>query len=183
MKGSQNTCPICGEGHLNAKISQNNVEYKTHSTQLDTHCSVCDSCGSEQANSEQLRVNKRAMVAFKKQVDGLLTGHEVRKLREQLGINQAEAARIFGGGPVAFSKYESDDVSQSEAMDKLLRLAISVPSAYTQLLLNSGIEDRSEIRWVRVKPIDKPTQAQKPTTSRVILKSHPQLDSGWKEAG
>jgi len=183
MKGSQNTCPICGEGNLNAKISKNIVEYKAHSTQLDTHYSVCDTCGSEQANSEQLRANKRAMVAFKKQIDGLLTGHEVRKLREQLGINQAEAARIFGGGPVAFSKYESDDVAQSEAMDKLLRLAISVPSAYTQLLLNSGIEDRPVRGWVKAKQIDMTAQPQKPTVSRVILKSHPQLDSGWREAG
>jgi HTH-type transcriptional regulator/antitoxin MqsA len=61
------------------------------------------------------------MVAFKKEVDGLLTGAQVRALRERLGINQSEAAKIFGGGLVAFSKYESDDVSQSEAMDKLLR--------------------------------------------------------------
>ena len=91
------------------------------------------SSGSEQSDAVQLRTNKRAIVAFKKQVDGLLTGAQVRAIRERLDINQAKAARIFGGGPVAFSKYESDDVAQSEAMDKLLRLAVELPAAFNQL--------------------------------------------------
>ncbi|HEC06256.1 MAG TPA: type II toxin-antitoxin system MqsA family antitoxin, partial [Thiolapillus brandeum] len=73
------------------------------------------------------------MVAFKKQVDGLLSGAEVRALREKLGLSQADAAKVFGGGPVAFSKYESDDVAQSEAMDKLLRLAAEIPAAFEVL--------------------------------------------------
>jgi len=111
----------------------NTVDYKGHCTDLELHFSVCDACGSEQSNAMQLRTNKRAMVAFKKLVDGLLTGTEVRAIRGRLGINQAEAARIFGGGPVAFSKYEHDDVAQSEAMDKLLRLAVELPAAFTRL--------------------------------------------------
>jgi len=129
MSDPMNICPICGEGQLLPQVGKNAVEYKEHRAELDLHYSVCDTCGSEQTDATQLRVNKRAMIAFKKQVDGLLSGTEVRALREQLKINQAEAARIFGGGPVAFSKYESDDVAQSEAMDKLLRLAAAMPPA------------------------------------------------------
>lgn len=34
---------------------------------------------------------------------------------------------MFSGGLVAFSKYESDDVVQSGAIDKLLRLAAAQP--------------------------------------------------------
>jgi HTH-type transcriptional regulator/antitoxin MqsA len=60
----------------------------------------------------QTRDNKRAMLAFKKQVADLLTGFELKALRQRLGVIQAQAAVIFGGGPVAFSKYESDDVMQ-----------------------------------------------------------------------
>ena len=40
--------------------------------------SVCSACGSEQADAEQVRVNKRTMIAFKKKVDGLLSGSEVK---------------------------------------------------------------------------------------------------------
>lgn len=140
MSDSNNLCAICGEGHLHPHVGKNHVEYKGQLAELDLHYSLCDACGSEQSDAGQLRTNKRAMAAFKKRVDGLLTGAEVRALREKLGLNQAEAAQVFGGGPVAFSKYESDDVAQSEAMDKLLRLAVELPAAFEMLVRRAGLE-------------------------------------------
>lgn len=124
---NKNLCPICGEGQLNGRVEYEESEYKGKLQNTPLYFSECDSCGSETATSEQTRRNKRVMIAFKKQVDGLLTGAEVRAIREKLGISQAEAADAFGGGPVAFSKYENDDVMQSESMDKLLRLAGTNP--------------------------------------------------------
>lgn len=145
------TCPICGEGSLTPRVQMVNAEHRGVSRAIESHYSVCDCCGSEQAGPGELRANKRAMVAFKKQVDGLLTGSQVRTLRERLGINQSEAARIFGGGPVAFSKYESDDVSQSEAMDKLLRLAGELPEAFAILASEAGVMlSSSSGSWVTV---------------------------------
>lgn len=140
MSHSNNLCPICGVGQLHPKVSKNPVEYKGQTTELDLHFSLCDACGSEQADAAQTRVNKRLMNAFKKRVDGLLVGAEVRALRENLRLSQAEAALVFGGGPVAFSKYESDDVAQSEAMDKLLRLAAELPSAFGLLCRRADLE-------------------------------------------
>lgn len=126
-------CPICGEGHLQARTGTQQVEYKGQRGRIALHYSQCEQCGSEQAGAQDLRDNKRAMLAFRKKVDGLLAGAEIRALRERLGITQSEAARIFGGGPVAFAKYEADDVAQSEAMDRLLRLALAVPQAWEWL--------------------------------------------------
>ncbi|ADL54766.1 type II toxin-antitoxin system MqsA family antitoxin [Gallionella capsiferriformans] len=139
MTNPTGICQICGEGHLSALVEINPVEYKGVSKELDMYCSICSVCGSEQASANDVRTNKRAMMAFKKEVDGLLTGVQVRALRDKFGINQTYASLIFGGGPVAFSKYESDDVAQSEAMDKLLRLADAVPAAYAHLAKQAGI--------------------------------------------
>jgi len=130
---NDNLCPLCGEGTLHRQVGRNTVEYKGQSTDLDFDFSVCDACGSEQSDATQLRKNKRTMVAFKKTVDGLLSGAEVCALREKLGLTQTDAAQVFGGGPVAFSKYETDDVAQSEAMDKLLRLCAASQSAFNTL--------------------------------------------------
>ena len=133
------TCPLCEAGQLHEHTEEVIVEYHGQKVALNSYFSVCDACGAEQATSDQVRRNKRAMIAFKKSVDGLLTGIEVRALREKLSINQAQAARVFGGGPVAFSKYESDDVAQSESMDKLLRLAGTVPAAFAHLAEQAGV--------------------------------------------
>jgi HTH-type transcriptional regulator/antitoxin MqsA len=86
-----------------------------------------------------MRANKRTMLAFRKQVDGLLSCSEILALRKRYGLNQQQAARLFGGGPVAFSKYENDDVAHSEAMDKLLRLALRSETAFWELVDQAGM--------------------------------------------
>ena len=48
---------------------------------------------------------------------------EVRRIRESLGLNQEQAASLFGGGRNAFSKYENGAVTQAASMDRLLRVA------------------------------------------------------------
>ncbi len=134
-------CPICEAGPLVSETAENEVTYKGHTRTLPLLMSVCQACGSEQASAQQARDNKRAMLAFRKEVDGLLTGAELRALRDRLGISQVQAARLFGGGPVAFSKYENDDVAQSDAMDRLIRLAAEVPGALQWLGQRAGEPD------------------------------------------
>ena len=171
---NKDICQICGEGKLNHISGKNTVEYKGKFTELDIQFSVCDACGSEQADAEELRNNKRAMVAFKKQVDGLLTGIEVRKLRERLGISQIQAAHIFGGGPVAFSKYESDDVTQSESMDKLLRLALDLNIAFENLASKVGVRIDKEELWTKIE-YKQPLS----TILRVISTGQPESEEAW----
>lgn len=179
MSDSMNICPICGEGQLLSQVGKNAVEYKKHRAELNLHYSVCHICGSEQTDAAQLRANKRTMIAFKKQVDGLLGGAEVRALRKQLGINQAEAARIFGGGPVAFSKYESDDVAQSEAMDKLLRLAAAMPSALGYLRRRVGLGCEETDQWItgEIMPVQ-----LKHHVLKVIASSTLTHEQGWRKS-
>jgi putative zinc finger/helix-turn-helix YgiT family protein len=129
MTTHADVCPVCGEGCLSDRQAQEAVQHKGRSGMVMMCYSECDSCGSDQASTTQARSNKRAVTAFKKRVDGLLEGHEIARLRTAMHLTQAKAAEIFGGGPVAFSKYENDDVVQSEAMDTLIRLAASVPAA------------------------------------------------------
>ncbi|WP_051785811.1 type II toxin-antitoxin system MqsA family antitoxin [Endozoicomonas numazuensis] len=141
MQNNMNVCPICESGQLHEKNELEETTYKGVTGQTPLYYSICDACGSEQGNAAQSRKNKQAMLAFKKQVDGFLSGEEVREQRKRWDITQAQAARIFGGGPVAFSKYEADDVVQSEPMDKLLRVAQAVPEAFIWLAQQAGEMD------------------------------------------
>jgi transcriptional regulator with XRE-family HTH domain len=67
------------------------------------------------------------MQAAEKQALGLLGGAAIRAFRKQFGLSQMEAAQLFGGGKVGFSRYENDDIVQSQAMDSLLRLCMQHP--------------------------------------------------------
>lgn len=132
-------CPICGNGHVTNHVDQVESEYKGHKSLLPLHYQLCDACHSDFASVAASKLNKRAVMAFRKSVDGLLTGAEICALREKYKLTQAQAARLFGGGPVAFSKYENDDVSQSEPMDKLLRLVRRSELAFWELLEECGM--------------------------------------------
>jgi HTH-type transcriptional regulator/antitoxin MqsA len=113
--------------------------YKGHQENLPLHYQQCDTCTSDFAGMAESKLNKRVLMAFRKRIDGLLTGEEITALRKQYKLTQAQAARLFGGGPVAFSKYENDDVAQSEAMDTLLRLVRRSPAAFAALVEEKGL--------------------------------------------
>ncbi|MFT5758591.1 MAG: HTH-type transcriptional regulator/antitoxin MqsA [Alteromonadaceae bacterium] len=172
LKMIEKLCPICEEGQLHAKQEQVEVEHLTQTGLIESHYSECDACGSEQATTVDTRFNKRAMIAFKKQTQGLLTGAQVRDSRKQWCFNQEQAAKVFGGGPVAFSKYESDDVMQSEAMDKLLRLALDVPAALPKLMADAGVVIFKEPQWQTVSIIKFPLPKRTPVRTRIISEHH-----------
>ncbi|HHR5847313.1 TPA: type II toxin-antitoxin system MqsA family antitoxin [Providencia alcalifaciens] len=133
-------CPVCNEGHLHSKSESVEFEYKSVKKNLNTKYSICDECESEIASEEDAKFNKRAVTAFHKEVDGLLTGSELKAIRNKLGITQQQASVIFGGGPNSFTKYESDDVIQSAAMDSIIRLAIESVDAFDILCRKRGID-------------------------------------------
>jgi HTH-type transcriptional regulator/antitoxin MqsA len=126
-------CPACGEGQLEAVESTQQVEHAGIEGVVPLHYAVCGVCGSEVAEAPEARANKRAMTAFRKRAEGLLTGAEMREARRAMGLTQAQAAELFGGGKVGFSRYENDDIAQSEAMDSLVRLCLEEPENLIRL--------------------------------------------------
>jgi DNA-binding transcriptional regulator YiaG len=63
-----------------------------------------------------------------------LTPDEIRRIRESLGLSKAEAGELIGGGPRAFTKYESGTIQPAAAVSNLLRLLDANPSALKTLL-------------------------------------------------
>lgn len=169
MKNNE-LCPICGKGHVTRCVDEVQATYKEQTKMLPSLYLQCDTCTSDFAGLEESRANKRAMLAFRKQVDGLLAGAEIEALRKRYKINQAQAARLFGGGPVAFSKYENDDVMQSESMDNLLRMSLVNESAFWSLAELKGMAH--ELKASRAALLETSFNAQ---TTNVI-----QVDFGDK---
>jgi len=126
-------CPACGEGTLHPRQELHDVEYAGQHGQVPMLFAVCDHCGSETAGTAEALANKRAMIAFRKRVDGLMDGAAVRAFRERFGLSQELAAMLFGGGKVGFSRYENDDVAQSDGMNTLLELCAAVPANLLQI--------------------------------------------------
>lgn len=140
-------CPICEKGNLSEILYSEHLEFrgKEH-TVHGLRALLCDTCGETSMSVEQVRANSKHVAAVKaeavedvRNVSGLLYGHQVKRVREVLGLTQPEAAKVFGGGLNAFSKYERNETKQSLPMDRLLRVSMAVPDAAAWLLQNAGI--------------------------------------------
>ena len=143
---AQELCPICGEGHVIASMQMVEYEYKGHKADLPSHYQQCDTCTSDFAGLAESKLNKRVVMAFRKQVDGLLTGDEIKAVRKQYQLTQAQAAKLLGGGPVAFSKYGNDMSTQAvsrshdDAVVELLRADPAFANEYLAVALEEAQE-------------------------------------------
>lgn len=53
----------------------------------------------------------------------------IKEIRESLGLSQAEAGNLIGGGPKAFGKYESGVISPTASVENLLKILNEDPNA------------------------------------------------------
>ena len=116
-------CTACGEGVLQFNSRIRKVEYKDTFLNIEIIRPVCTVCGASIITNDLKKDYRRKLNLAKKQHDGLLSGEEIKCIRKKYSLTQPQASEIFGGGPVAFAKYEKDDILHSIAMDKLLRVA------------------------------------------------------------
>jgi HTH-type transcriptional regulator/antitoxin MqsA len=117
-------CPLCG-GTLTRETRKVKTRYRDQDQYYDQPGQYCSSCGEAFLNSEDLAATAAIRKDFEKTVDRLLTAGQIKAVRTRLGLSQRRAGELFGGGPMAFSKYERGIASQSRSTDILLRLLAS----------------------------------------------------------
>lgn len=135
-------CGFCGKDDLRGVTETEHFEYRGRPLEVGGYTySVCAACGEEVVTPEQMKLNQRLVADAKRRVDGFLTSTEIRQLREQLGLSQVDAGKVFGGGPNAFYKYENGEVMQSQALDRLMLLARDNEWAYQRLRAIAGLQE------------------------------------------
>ena len=123
-------CPICESGNLSPSLVTETITYNGQQlTVPPIEISVCSHCGEELVLPAQARRNDLRFADAKRVADGLMTSVAIRDWRRQLGLTQAQAARILGGGVNGFSRYERGEIIQTRSMDWLMRVTADVPQA------------------------------------------------------
>ena len=65
-------------------------------------------------------------------------GEEIRRMREKLGLTQAKAALLTGGGHSAFSRYERGEAVPMPSVVNLLRILDRHPELLDELQVQAG---------------------------------------------
>jgi HTH-type transcriptional regulator / antitoxin MqsA len=139
-------CPVCERGYLTPdayedEFQHNGAKLLVHG--LERH--RCSECNATPILTDQIRRNQAKIANAKREFDALLTSEEILQIRGMLGLSQADAARVFGGGNNAFSKYERSEVIQSVPMDRLLRLVRAMPELVHLLAHMAGTSATSSL--------------------------------------
>ncbi len=121
------TCPVCGKGKLVRKNQPQRFRYKGKSFRYEQPGWWCGVCREGILETEDMEATEQVLYDFRATVDGYLTRAEVRRIRKKLGLTQAQAGTLFGGGHNAFSRYESGAARPPKSTDTLLRLLDTHP--------------------------------------------------------
>ncbi|MDW6094462.1 type II toxin-antitoxin system MqsA family antitoxin [Vibrio ruber] len=132
-------CKVCKSHSVEILTADEEITYKGSTLSVEIEFSVCHACEREFISKDQIIKNDRMIRDAKKVHDGLFSAKEIAEARLTLGLTQEQASLVFGGGRNAFSKYERGEVSQSVAMDKLIKQALKHPIVYRDLLKQAGI--------------------------------------------
>lgn len=117
-------CPACAMAELVHDTRDIPYNYKGEATLIPAISGdFCPACDESLLDAEQSRRVMDAMLAFNKQVNAAIVDPDfIITVRKKLGLDQREAAEIFGGGVNAFSRYENGKTKPPLALVKLLKV-------------------------------------------------------------
>jgi putative zinc finger/helix-turn-helix YgiT family protein len=135
-------CPLCDKGKLLEEKKDIVFRYKERKKNFENERAfVCDLCGYEGLSPEANKRIEKELTDFRRSVDGLFSCAELKSIREGLGLNKKEMAKLLSVNEKTIGRYENGKVTQSEPMDKLYRVLKAFPSAAKALEPSVMISD------------------------------------------
>jgi len=105
------------------------LAYKGETVTFDMPGWYCDASEESIHTGADMKISDRMLNRLKARHEVLLAPDDVRRIRRKLGLSQAAAGEIIGGGPRAFQKYEAGDLLPSRAISSALLLLDHDPAA------------------------------------------------------
>ena len=128
-------CPICGHEELRVITRDFPYAYKGETVVIkDVTGQYCSSCDEMILSGKDLQRVSEECLALNKRVNAeVMDPNFVYSIRKKLQLTQKEASEIFGGGPNAFSRYETGKALPPLSLIHLLRLLDSHPALLDEI--------------------------------------------------
>jgi putative zinc finger/helix-turn-helix YgiT family protein len=115
-------CPR-GHGPMAQKKLHKEKTFRGVDVRYVTDAFVCPVCGLEAGTVQTAGDVQRTIADAYRQEAGLLTGHEIKSLREAKGLTQRELADAMNVGIASIKRWETGMI-QSKSMDHALRMQL-----------------------------------------------------------
>ena len=126
-------CLNCGQGILRHAVKDVPYTYKGHASVVTKVAGWhCPKCKDVEFDSGEGRRFAAAIKRIAAEIDAQEAA-ELARIRKKLKLTQLQAARITGGGPNAFSRYERGKARPLPAVTNLFRLLDLHPELLNEL--------------------------------------------------
>ncbi len=134
------TIPVCPStgARMHRDVRPLTLRYRGETLTFDMPGWYCDTSDESIHTGEDMKVSDRALNLLKARAERLLEPPEIRRIRKKLGLTQAAAGELIGGGPRAFQKYEAGDALPSRAISSALALLDHSPDDLAVLRARQG---------------------------------------------
>ena len=128
-------CPACAAAELLQDTRDIAYAYKGETTMIpEVTGDFCPACNESVLDANTSRRTMTMMLEFNKQVNAATIDPEfIVMVRKKLGLDQREAAEVFGGGVNAFSRYENGKTKPPLALVKLLKVLDKHPDLFPEV--------------------------------------------------
>lgn len=126
-------CPACGYPEMEQKNQDETLSYSGQSVIVENlKGEFCPACGEGVWDSESNQRLDEAQTALMKAARAEVSA-DIRHIRKSLKLTQAELAKNFGLGPLAFSRYERGKTQPPLLLVKVLWLLKKHPNLLEEL--------------------------------------------------
>tara|TARA_B100000609_G_scaffold197123_1_gene193934 strand:+ start:1443 stop:1991 length:549 start_codon:yes stop_codon:yes gene_type:complete len=121
-------CTICGGGVLHETKVDEVLRYKGQSKELTGLTAyLCDTCEDGFFDKESEKHMNKQFADLKREVEGLLTSDEIKRIRKTHALSQEHFSELLGMSPKTIARYENGIVVQSPGVDRMLRMIRDIP--------------------------------------------------------
>lgn len=130
------SCPICGSAGTWVAFENRTLQVRVGDAQSEVAglaghaCSTCEESLLDDVSAERFSQAGDALVLERRRQ----AGRELRKIREKLGLSQAQANQLSGGGHNAFSRYERGEAQPVAAVFRLFEAFDRHPHLVVEML-------------------------------------------------
>jgi HTH-type transcriptional regulator/antitoxin MqsA len=116
-------CTMCGANAAIERVRTRDVVFKGVGLRLDDdHYTHCEHCGVDYYSPQQSKTSDRRLIDVRRRHERLMTGEEIRSLRQSFQLSQQQFEAILGIGAKTVVRWENDTAVQGKAMDNLLKM-------------------------------------------------------------
>lgn len=135
------TCSVCGKASLTKRVVPFAFAHAGKPCSIEDHQTFCPSCGNVSYLGDQASRHELTIAAKIREMDGLLSAEELRRIRLKYGFRQTDMEAMLSVGPKTWTRWERGKVPQSKAADTLIRVLADDPEVARRLMQQARIDN------------------------------------------